>query len=140
MKISISVLQDSRIQQILKIIAEVLRQSSLPIVKQVGDVVGSLRKYWKGLMKPKAEYDESFVSDKSLQRTVCVKTANVLEYNRFERNIAREIAVGIEKNLRKLDPTMTQKYKQYFRKMIKEIKFITPELYSLTRESTKGTL
>ena len=45
MKISIGVLQDSRIQKLLKIIAQVCKQSASLIIAQLGDVVESLRKY-----------------------------------------------------------------------------------------------
>lgn len=138
MKININVLQDSRIQKILKTIAQVCRQSMPPIVKQLGHVIESLRKYWKGLMKPnQAEYDESVIADKSIRRIVCVKIANVFEFNHFDRKEARELALNIEQNLRKLDPTMTEKYKLYFRRMIKEIKYITPECYTFLQQSGK---
>ena len=130
MKISIEVLQDSRIQKLLKIIAQVCKQSTSPIVKQLGDVVNSLRIYWKSLMKPNViEYDERYIADKCLRRIVCSKIANVFEENNFDRVEARELAISIEKKIRKMDPTMTKRYKLCFRKMIREVKSITYMLY-----------
>ena len=81
------------------------------------------------------EYNESIIPDRSLRNIVCRKIANVFEYNSFDRTEAREIAITIEKNLRKMDPTMTKKYKLCFRRMIKEIKQITPSIYMQLKEN-----
>lgn len=135
MKVSLSLIQDSHIQSFLKIIAQACKKSSSQTVKKLGIVVKSLRKHWKSYLKSMSlEYNESYIPNRYLRNVVCRKIANVFEYNHFERAKAQELAISIERKIRKMDPTMTKKYHICFSKMIKEIKFITPSLYKQLRK------
>ena len=78
--------------------------------------------------------DISFIVDKALRRAVCIKIANVFENNKFNRAEARELALMIEEKIRKMDPTMTKRYKLCFRKMIKEVKNISHTVYQQLNE------
>jgi hypothetical protein len=133
MKISIPVLQHSRIQNLLSIIAHVCKQSRSKTIQQLGNVVESLRQYWKSVLKQNTAQERG-VADWMMRNKVCQKIANVFELNGFERNEARELAVSIEEKIRNMDPSMGGKYRSCFRRMIKEIKHITPSLYMQSRK------
>lgn len=72
---------------------------------------------------------ENSVINKLLRKKVCQKIATELERNKFEKSKAREIALCIEKKLRKRDPTMLSIYKSLFKQMIQDIRFLTPQIY-----------
>lgn len=73
--------------------------------------------------------DENSVINKLLRKKVCQKIASLLERNKFEKSKSREIALLIEKKLRKRDPTMLSIYKSLFKQMIQDIRFLTPQIY-----------
>lgn len=81
--------------------------------------------------------DEAYIADKSLRRLVCCKIAKVLESNKFAIDKAQELALGIEKNLRMKDPSMSSKYRNYFRHMIRDIKNINAATYQAVKDAPK---
>lgn len=130
-KVNITALKHSNIQELLKVVSVVCSQSDTDDLKKLGGVIEILRKHWKEILKPKKiEYNENAVVNRSLRSIVCRKIAGVLEGNNFERDEARSLAVSIEEKIRKMDPTMTHKYKSCFKMMIKDIKKINISIYN----------
>jgi len=144
--INAKLLAKNPIKKIVKLLANSCQKSDCEVLKELAEVALRLREYWKkirvqGISVEGCEKgfrpgnDETYVADKSLRRRVCCKIAKVLENNKFTIDKAQEIALSIERNLRVKDPSMSSKYRNHFRLMIRDIKNISPVAYKAATEA-----
>ena len=123
-------IQQYCIEELLANIEGLCKRSSLQLVKDIGKVINLLRNHWENLLQSDHENEDNGIVDKNLRNLVCRKIAAVLENNQFDEKVAREIALNIERKIRKMDPSMSHKYRKCFRRMIKDIKQITSSVYN----------
>ena len=71
---------------------------------------------------------EEFVADKEKRRHVCASVYRILVSKQFSDLSARDLALKIEKRLRRKDPTMGEKYSSQYKRMIKDIHKLQPEV------------
>jgi len=145
--INAKLLAKNPIKKIVKLLANLCQKSNCDVLKELAEVALRLREYWKKIREQgslglegcekvfKPVSDESYIADKCLRRRVCCKIAKVLENNKFAIEKAQELALSIEKNLRTKDPSMSSKYRYYFRIMIRDIKNISPVAYEAATEA-----
>lgn len=131
-EISESELQKSHLQEYMKSLSNACKASGCSQLKELAKAAKRLRHHWK-TCACKSEEDESYVADKDLRKNVCRKIASVFERKEFNKEVAQELALRIEANLRRKDPMMSKKCLMHFRKMMKDIKCIDPEVYSAIR-------
>ena len=62
------------------------------------------------------------ISDPGLKEQVCKRVIEILRSNGFELNESETLAISIEHNIRKRDPTMKEQYIKDIKRMIKDIK------------------
>lgn len=128
--IEISFIHESGLQEYLRKIGELCMKSSFQVVKDIGKAVNLLENHWKNVERNGNCSEENDIADESLRKLVCRKIAMVLKNNQFDDKSTREIALSIEGKIRKMDPSMSHKYKKCYRQMIQEIKQITPSVYN----------
>ena len=125
-----SLIQPYNIQELLAKIEGMCSKSSSSLVKDIGKVISLLRNHWENLLRPDHRNGDIGIADKNLRKLVCKKIAAVLENNHFDEKDAREIALNIERKIRMMDPSMSNKYRKCFRRMITDIKQITSSVYN----------
>lgn len=70
------------------------------------------------------------IAEPELQRKACVTIKKILRENNFDEILSEQIAVDIEANLRKKDPTMKSQYRRLFKAMLRDIKQLSKEDYN----------
>ena len=71
---------------------------------------------------------EEFVADKDKRRHVCLTIYRILQSNGFNVKDAKSLALKIEGRLRRQDPGMTAGYAMQYKKMVKDIQRLQPEV------------
>ena len=74
------------------------------------------------------------VRNPELRERVCKRVISILSANGFESKESESLAISIENNIRKRDPTMKDQYIKFIRKMIKDIKALDKSSYLLSEE------
>jgi hypothetical protein len=74
------------------------------------------------------------VRNPELRERVCKRVISILNANGFESKESESLAISIENNIRKRDPTMKDQYIKFIRKMIKDIKALDKSSYLLSEE------
>jgi len=152
-----SVIESSKILKVLKIFKEEFIDSKDGNLRSLAKLSHKLYLFWKrevvsaklsnsitNLEEPTKPHENSAptveikVPDPDLRKKACRKICKVLEKNRFGKNEAQKLAINIEKNLRKKDPSMSEQYKRFFNMMLKDIKQLDWESYD--RSKTKLAL
>jgi len=127
----------SPIEKLVKLLINVCVHSSCSKLKEVAFLAQKLRDFWNSkseennTLEKKSEWP--YVYDKKLRKNVCWKIFKVLEQKDFDTQTAQELAITIEENLRKKDPSMSGYYRNLFRKMIRDIKYLSPVVYRIVR-------
>jgi len=67
------------------------------------------------------------VADPDLQKKVCRAVFQILSQNGFEAENCKSLALRIERRLRAKDPSMCGSYRSLYKRMIKDIRLLTPE-------------
>ena len=113
----------SEVYTALKALAKCGQDTRSDIAVQLTAVIQKLISHWR------KEAATEFV-DKDLRKSVCKKIASALTTNEFPEEVSRSIALKIERNLRKRDPSMGSKYRKCFQAMMKDIKSLNPAVYA----------
>lgn len=71
---------------------------------------------------------EEFVADKDKRRHVCLTIYRILQSNGFNVKDAKSLALKIEGRMRRQDPGMTAGYAIQYKKMVKDIQRLQPEV------------
>lgn len=74
------------------------------------------------------------IRNPELREKVCKRVISILSANGFEVNESESMAISIENNIRKRDPTMEKQYIKFIKKMIKDIKDLDKISYLRSEE------
>ena len=72
------------------------------------------------------------IRDPKLREKVCNRVIEILNANGFESKESENLAISIENNIRKRDPSMKELYHKFIRKMLKDIKLLDKITYLRT--------
>lgn len=81
--------------------------------------------------------EEASVADLDLQKKVCRAIFQILSQNGFDAESSKSLALRIERRLRSKDPSMCDSYRSLYKRMIKDIRLLTPEGVSGAPSSVK---
>ena len=123
--------QRIRLKTRLKDVENVLRTAvgaetrTVDSEKQVISTMSSERLPAKKAVEPRSE--DTSVADPDLQKSVCRAVFHILSQNGFEAESCKSLALRIERRLRAKDPSMSDSYRSQYKRMIKDIRLLTPE-------------
>lgn len=78
-------------------------------------------------VEAKEPSEDSNVADPDLQKKVCRAIFQILSQNGFDAENCKSLALRIERRLRAKDPSMCDSYRSLYKRMIKDIRLLTPE-------------
>jgi hypothetical protein len=81
--------------------------------------------------------EDASVADLDLQKKVCRAIFQILSQNGFDAESGKSLALRIERRLRSKDPSMCDSYRSLYKRMIKDIRMLTPEGVSGAPPSVK---
>jgi hypothetical protein len=137
--INSELLASTSILKILKYFINLYSKSLEPLLKSLSKMCRYIYLKWKNILilnslnREKANKED--IINPKLQERVCRRVIAILNSNGFESTESESLAISIEKNIRKRDPSMKEQYIKCIRKMIKDIKALDKNSYIKSEEN-----
>ena len=131
--INIEILSKTKLIKLLNYFIKSYSKCDSPSLKALAKLIKIIYFKWKNLIISNNLQDVNIITEKvrdpRLKEQVCKKVISILSSNGFESKESESLAISIELNIRKRDPTMKDQYIRFIRKMLKDIQSLDRTSY-----------